>query len=119
MSKEIIFNLSAHKSLWNWLAKHPDREKLEWPGWHRNGGTYRSATGCFACDYAQAMCAALENDKSSGECRRCPIWDEDNRCYTNEYEAYCQTQSDKEFSRAAEYAKAIADAKVRPGVKCK
>lgn len=125
MSKEIIFNLSAHKSLWNWLAKNPTKGKLEWPGWHRNGGTYRSANKCFACDYARAMCIELENNTDDYICHRCPLWDAQHPCYENEYFFYGVSQSEllEDCADAQEYvikyAKAIAEAKVRPGVKCK
>ena len=38
--------------LWDWLAKNPNREKGDWPGWKINGGKCDTAPSeCFACEY--------------------------------------------------------------------
>lgn len=44
--------------LWTWLAEM-GKEKIDWPGWERNGGQVREVVDmCFLCDYSQGcnMC---------------------------------------------------------------
>ena len=64
-----VFNHTAHKELWNWLAKHPTKNKRAWPGWKNNGGEYDKPINlCFACDSA-------DKDKTYGcpVCDSCPL----------------------------------------------
>lgn len=42
--------LRAHRRLWRWLAKHPEMNKSDWPGWKANGGRYEKCfADCFVC----------------------------------------------------------------------
>lgn len=56
------FNHSAHKALWNWLAKHPDCVKSLWPGWEHNGGKIRHHRHwCLACGITDVTRNSLNN----------------------------------------------------------
>ena len=47
-----IFNHTAHKELWNYLAENPTKQKEDWPGWEVNGGKYNKINShCFACEF--------------------------------------------------------------------
>lgn len=64
------FNHTAHKELWDWLARNPDKEKDDWPGWIGNGGEYYYVVAeCFACEYDLKL-----SDTEYDECRYCPLW---------------------------------------------
>lgn len=62
-----------HKALWNWLAKNPDKEKHDWPGWKTILGlnayplpSWAIRNECFACGEASAeMLGSLG-------CEKCP-----------------------------------------------
>lgn len=60
-----VFNRTAHKELWNYLAENPTKWKRDWPGWEENGGEYNKVPSyCFAC--------AFNTDNA---CYNCPlIW---------------------------------------------
>lgn len=45
----IKFNHTAHKKLWGWLAKHPDKEQADWPGWFACEYIFQKNTSCFWC----------------------------------------------------------------------
>ena len=117
---EKVFNHTAHKALWNWLSKNPDKEKIEWPGWEWNGGKYDDSirNGCFACMYT------FNPYEGNINCHKCPvIWPDNIRCnYCNEegyvglYIKYMEENLD--FPRRSELAAQIRDLPVREGVKC-
>ncbi len=47
-----VFNHTAHKELWNYLAENPTKQKEDWPEWKVNGGKYSRVDGnCFACEF--------------------------------------------------------------------
>ena len=47
--------VTAHRRLWDWLAKNPMKGKEDWPGWKYNGGTYEYVICyCFMCELAYA-----------------------------------------------------------------
>ena len=47
-----VFNHTAHKELWNYLAENPTKWKEDWPKWKINGGEYSSVCHhCFACEF--------------------------------------------------------------------
>jgi len=51
--------IAAHRELWTWLAANPALNKIDWPGWHCNGGNYNAEIyDCFMCQYG---------------CRDCPL----------------------------------------------
>ena len=117
------FNLTAHREMWLWLAKHPDKNKWDWPGWKYNGGTYEMDVAfrdCFACEYA-----GKKPDKPyEQECCRCPlIWVRGNgmpmvpQPYMCEnggcYEAFKNSGAIKLRPR---FATMVANLKVREGV---
>jgi hypothetical protein len=54
-------NHEGHIALWDWLSKHPSKQKHHWPGWEK----YPSADYCFACE--EAICGKGTN------CDFCPI----------------------------------------------
>lgn len=62
----------AHRRLWDWLSKNPDKEKKDWPEWE----TYQDQEElekfqCFACFFTGF------NNSSRLDCDICPInWGE-------------------------------------------
>lgn len=119
------FNLTAHREMWLWLAENPDKNKWNWPGWKKNGGTYEISDGnyhCFACDYA----GNITHYKK--DCESCPlIWVrpdgspmeqiqyvcEHGSCYDSYKLAYWYVGYKKD--RCA-YATMIANLQVKEGV---
>lgn len=78
-----VFNLSAHRRLWKWLAENPTKRKANWPEWIQNGGTVAMVgLECFACSYSD-NCHALDdcpliwplNNQGSSLCTRGGLWD--------------------------------------------
>ena len=66
-----IFNHTAHKKLWNYLAENPTKQKEDWHGWEVNGGEYRWVCNhCFACEFT------VDNI-----CYNCPLIWPDGYCY--------------------------------------
>jgi len=66
MKKEFVNeNHKNHYKLWMWLAKNPDKYKMNWPGWKRHNGVYRKYHCCFACS------STGRTDSSC--CHRCPL----------------------------------------------
>lgn len=59
-----VFNHTAFKELWEWLAKTGALSKRKWPGWDINGGKYKECAAlCFACEYSKAT-----------DCSDCPLY---------------------------------------------
>lgn len=50
-----------HWALWNWLANHPEKLKVDWPGWRT---LYRLGIHVMPFCF---FCVAFEN------CHRCPL----------------------------------------------
>ena len=40
--------LRITRELWTWLARHPDKQKEDWPGWEKYG---EMVCGCPLCEY--------------------------------------------------------------------
>lgn len=113
----VVFNHTAHKALWDWLAKNPDKEKREWPGWKKNGGQFaNSEFDCYACDYTE---------KNRTGCTKCPLtgWGGDGDSCMGEQGGNLYGQriscSTTDLKRRSELAEKIRDLPVRPGVRCK
>lgn len=66
---EILFNHKAHKKLWLWLAKNPNKDKNYWHGWEEFNEQYIE-NDCFACRYAVEMQRRLTN---AHFCSLCPL----------------------------------------------
>ena len=107
------FHHTAHKALWNWLGKNPNRFKQEWPGWWSNGGkVYKGMSSCLACNYA------------AYDCKGCPmIWDVEygGRCMEDyrPYHLWRLARDDGDWDEAARLAAMIRDLPVKEGVICK
>lgn len=106
------FNHTAHKELWDWLAKNPDKEKDDWKGWDIHGGKYvLDGNCCFACLY---------DDYTEGRCNDCPLVWAHLSCCSQEnslYKKWERFDEDEEETRA-ELARQIRDLPVREGVEC-
>lgn len=62
--------LELCEEMWRWLAKHPNKEKLDWPGWKVNGGEYSSVLEeCFACEYTRQR----KRINNRINCKLCPL----------------------------------------------
>lgn len=111
------FNHTAHKELWDWLVRNPDKEKFEWPEWIINGGSYTNpGWGCFACGY----CKEIGNTYAC--CDDCPlIWPNDVLCdditpYGSSL--YQKWDDETDLKKRSELACRIRDLPVREGVEC-
>lgn len=78
--RTIVFNHTAFKSMWIWIALNIHRMKLSfplqmkraWPKWKRNGGAIPDALFfCMACDYAKEM--NFRSNNKSNYCKYCPL----------------------------------------------
>jgi len=62
--------------LWLWLALHPEKTKIHWPGWKFNGGYLQEYTALCPC------CAYTHN--IGKDCTHCPIqWCKDKNKWFN------------------------------------
>ena len=120
------FNLTKHKELWNWLAENPDMQKGHWPGWDEiedwDDEIYPD-NNCFACEYLVE--GLLENERNNyclcaSTCEeRCPlIWPSMGTCCDVDslFRDWDNANDSKDYARAAELAKQIAELPVREGV---
>lgn len=63
--EERVFNHTAFREMWEWIARTGEIDKDRWPGWSFNEGEYRPCTNqCFACEYVA---------KNSLNCYDCPL----------------------------------------------
>ena len=112
-----VFNHTAHKALWDWLSKTPDKGKAEWPEWTVNGGSVRRPRNkCFACQYAKLPNSNIIN------CDKCPLlWPKsDYFCCTDDiYDDWYSAIERGNYKVASLLAEEIRDLPVREGVKCK
>jgi len=120
-----VFNHTAHKDMWNWIADNFDRytlvSKEEWPGWE---GRDREPFSCFACGYDQ---------NRRDDCSFCPLkWPEIPElsdmyvmpCVRSLYgrweelfERWSELSSE-EVAQAQEISRQIANLPVNPWVEC-
>ena len=106
-----IFNHTAHKELWNYLAENPTEYKVSWPGWEWNGGKYKKVNSyCFACEFTLG-----------GTCCNCPlIWPGGYCTYeynTSNYGLYRKwVEENISLEKRTSLALKIANLPVRDGV---
>ena len=101
---ELIFNYTAHKELWTWLAGNPCKKKMDWPGWK----TYGDVSGylCFACDY---------DYEKMDDCKNCPLkWGNAEETCRKLYDRW---NSNCLIWEATKIALQIANLPVKEGVK--
>lgn len=115
---EQVFNHSAHRELWGWLAENPDKENDEWPGWVYNGGTYpKVVADCFCCDYATWSSPVSENF-----CHHCPLISGEsvceNVCLHGLYREWLEFRKADDYHAAKVAALKIRELPVREGVRC-
>lgn len=110
------FNHTAHKELWDWLAKNPDKNKYDWPGWGFNGGKHVATRGCFACKYVVYRYGWDKKD----DCENCPlVWPNDIYCDENSDESlYGAWRNETDLKKRSELARQIRDLPVWEGVEC-
>ena len=112
MSEKVFFH-TAHKALWNWLSKHPEMDKEDWPGWESNGGNVKdSGTDCIACDFA------LQVKEKGQTCDFCPLCFPYDRCISG-FGLFMQWENSKTAWVKEKLAAQIRDLPVREGVVCK
>jgi len=90
--------IRAHRKLWRWLNKNPNKHKYDWPGWESNGGRYPDQfISCFFCIYP---------------CNKCPVeFPPKSGCLGGLF--FDWVQSPHGSKRRAIYAKQIAELPVR------
>lgn len=107
------FNHTGHKALWNWLADHPGKEKIDY--YKENNIYERQNNDCYACEYTIAVCDEKEEPH---DCKYCPlIWNK-FICYRNEAEFsdWLDRSQDGKFEEASVIARKIANLPVKEGV---
>lgn len=88
MTKLRLLLKENHEALWNWLAKNPDKEKIQWPGWRTisilldlgilQNGQSSLRFHCFACEKKGHGWDSWENCDDD-----CPIiWGGEQKRYT-------------------------------------
>ena len=125
---ERIFNHTAHKALWDWLSKNPEKQKWDWPEWEENGGLYPIATNfCFACNYSLVGYDDLFDAKEL--CKCCPLeWPgadlkniepDSSPCEDSIYGRWRKKHDySKSYAEASMLSEQIRDLPIRNGVKC-
>lgn len=123
---EILFNRKAHKKLWLWLAKNPNKQKEEWPGW-KDYDIWKIPNECFACEFAMSLrrtgvglwcyylCPFSFKRRYSGE------FDAYRECLGGIYRAYEDAgdySSRRNLKLRTKLARKIAMMPVKEGVKC-
>lgn len=109
------FNHTAHKELWDWLSKNPDRDTQDWPRWRKNGGEYQASWHCFACEYDEE-----EGDEEGDmyQCESCPLeWPQGKLC-CNDNGIHKQWNRAIYLEERTRLAEMIRDLPVREGVEC-
>lgn len=111
-----VFDHTAHKRLWLWLASHPWASKEEWPGWKN---CYPQLHDCFACDFA----STVRNDSivyisAKSKCVFCPLEHNDKlNCLNNWYDLWDNLEkTPKNYLLLRKLARKIALLPVREGV---
>lgn len=110
------FNHTAHKELWDWLARNPDKEKKDWPGLGVNGGKYIGVLCyCFACEYDSIFMPF--------DCSHCPlVWPNNVICNDvlpdGSLSLYKKWDGETDLKKRSELARRIRDLPVREGVEC-
>lgn len=104
------FHHTAHKALWNWLSKNPQRFKDEWPGWRSRG--VKGWSSCLACEYSDC------------NCDKCPlIWDIEygGRCNDSyrPYRLWKLARNKEDWDEVVRLAAQIRDLPVKEGVICR
>ena len=134
---EGVFNHTAHKDLWDWIANNPDLTYWEWPGWEQNGGEYKDLIDDnFACDYAYTVST---NGKFI-DCRDCPLtqWSDlsmerkyfsyvesdeyqgnaEGLCMYGLYGLWCDAYYSRDLEKISYFAKKIRDLPVKRHIVC-
>lgn len=106
-----VFNHTAHKALWNWLADHPDKSKTDY--FVLNNITEIPYDYCYACDYD------IEAEIPVRRCCNCPLigWGAE-RCYNIDglYDEYLDTLLAQDEEEGRKVALKIANLPVKEGV---
>lgn len=110
-----VFDHTAHKRLWLWLADHPWASKEEWPGWKN---CYPQLHDCFACDFASAVKKTWLLIPINSKCDFCPLVHNDKlNCLNGWYGLWDSLEKiPKNYSLLRKLAHKIALLPVRKGV---
>jgi len=110
-----VFDLTAHKALWSWLADNTIEnnfpKKQDWPGWEVNGGDCpKTQNDCFACQYIRDRACS---------CDLCPlVWPgASGECMVGNG-LYFLWLYERTGKLKKDYARQIADLPVKDGVEC-
>lgn len=88
--------IRGHRAMWGWLAKHPGKTKEDYL--ERFDPKTYLIHNCYLCDY------------TGKECERCPLeWPEECCFDDGLYEQWRGAMGRKDYTRAAEIARQIAE----------
>lgn len=116
----MIFNHTAHRELWDWLAKNPKAHLSHWPGWKDNGGDYLAVAMSFACDYKVFAFSAIGKPVRGKPviCENCPLEWPLGQDGCGDGTLFNQWETEKDPAKRAKLAEQIRDLPVREGVEC-
>ena len=68
--------IALHREHWDWIYRHPTKEKEDWPRFKHNGGDIpRPLNDCFLCEY-------VLDELNRISCSLCPIeWGNGKKCF--------------------------------------
>lgn len=101
-------SLEKCRDLWKWLAKNPQAEKRDWPGWAKI--TEPVQGWCFACEYAGRREPIKHDPNPDVICDRCllhGLWGAHCTAPTSPYFVWQNRKSSPEVRAAA--ARRISD----------
>ena len=106
---KLIWELSKKKAVeldrekWDWLYRHPSKNKEDWPRWKKNGGDLDEVSmDCFACEYVEQF--------EEEECRLCPfVWPHAACLAPNRKGLYNRWKDAKTHRTRKKYARLIRD----------
>lgn len=114
---DAVFDHTAHKRLWLWLALRPWAEKTEWPGWR---DCYPQLHNCFACAFASVVKHEMMRQYPTASlCMFCPLQINDKlKCLNNWYNFWDETEkTPKNYPLLTQIALKIANLPIREGVR--
>ena len=113
--KDITFRHDLHYELWDWLAKHPAKNKDDYFNIHCIHEIPEA--GCYACDYVTKVKDGLDPDVKTLFCSFCPlIHNTHSLCLNGLYNKYINSHGPGSYDNAKrrEYAMLIRDMKLNP-----
>lgn len=93
---EFEYYKQKHWELWDWLAKHPIRQKSKWFDLFYTKGA-NVVNECFACEMSKIIAISQGGHDSLAKCKYCPITNFTSRmCCDGLYDLYRTSRGNEE-----------------------